>query len=144
MSQEKKTSMQQYLLSNDESFSAFLDKQDDLTIFQLGLKYISWEGKFLTLVNMSDYMAPIMFEKFLDFNIVYYLLSDYELSLEVARFLYDLDKKLFTDLYFEYVDVNEIKSDLIGTSKKERQKIIAEIHQWNFNDIHRMDLISVN
>ena len=144
MSQEKKISMQQYLLSNDESFSAFLNKQDDLTIFQLGLKYISWEGKFLTLVNMSDYMAPIMFEKFLDFNIVYYLLSDYELSLEVARFLYDLDKKLFTYLYFECVDVNEIRSDLIGTSKKERQNIIAEIHKWNFDDISRMDLISVN
>jgi hypothetical protein len=144
MFQEKKTSMNQYLLSNNESFGAFLDKQDDQTILQMGLKYISWEGKFLTLVNMADHMAPIMFEKFLDFNVVYYLLSDYELSLEVARFLYDLDKKLFTDLYFECVDVNELRSDLIGTSKKERQKIIAEIHQWNFNDVHRMDLITAN
>lgn len=144
MFQEKKISMHQYLLSNNESFGTFLDEQDDQTILQMGLKYISWEGKFLTLVNMADYMAPIMFEKFLDFNIVYYLLSDYELSLEVARFLYDLDKKLFTDLYFECVDVNEIRSDLIGTSKKERQNIIAEIHKWNFDDISRMDLISVN
>ena len=144
MSQEKKTSMQQYLLSNDESFGTFLDEQDDQTILQMGLKYISWEGKFLTLVNMADRMAPVMFEKYLDFNIVYYLLSDYELSLEVARFLYDLDKKLFADLYFECVDVNEIRSDLIGTSKKERQNIIAEIHKWNFDDISRMDLISVN
>lgn len=144
MFQEKKISMQQYLLSNNESFGTFLDEQDDQTILQMGLKYISWEGKFLTLVNMADYMAPIMFEKFLDFNIVYYLLSDYELSLEVARFLYDLDKKLFTDLYFECVDINEIRSDLIGTSKKERQNIIAEIHKWNFDDISRMDLISVN
>ena len=100
MFQEKKISMQQYLLSNNESFGTFLDEQDDQTILQMGLKYISWEGKFLTLVNMADRMAPIMFEKFLDFNIVYYLLSDYELSLEVDRFLYDLDKKLFTDLYF--------------------------------------------
>lgn len=144
MFQEKKISMQQYLLSNNESFGTFLDEQDDQTILQMGLKYISWEGKFLTLVNMAERMAPVMFEKFLDFNIVYYLLSDYELSLEVARFLYDLDKKLFTDLYFECVDVNEIRSDLIGTSKKERQNIIAEIHKWNFDDISRMDLISVN
>ena len=144
MFQEKKISMHQYLLSNNESFGTFLDEQDDQTILQMGLKYISWEGKFLTLVNMAERMAPVMFEKFLDFNIVYYLLSDYELSLEVARFLYDLDKKLFTDLYFECVDVNEIRSDLIGTSKKERQNIIAEIHKWNFDDISRMDLISVN
>jgi hypothetical protein len=144
MFQEKKISMHQYLLSNNESFGTFLDEQDDQTILQMGLKYISWEGKFLTLVNMAERMAPVMFEKFLDFNIVYYLLSDYELSLEVARFLYDLDKKLFTDLYFECVDVNEIRSDLIGTSKKERQNIIAEILKWNFDDISRMDLISVN
>ena len=144
MFQEKKISMHQYLLSNNESFGTFLDEQDDQTILQMGLKYISWEGKFLTLVNMADRMAPVMFEKFLDFNIVYYLLSDYELSLEVARFLYGLDKKLFADLYFECVDVNEIRSDLIGTSKKERQNIIAEIHKWNFDDISRMDLISVN
>jgi hypothetical protein len=136
--------MNQYLLTNNHSFIALLNKQDDKTIILLGLKYVSWEGKFLTLVNMDDFIAPILYKKFKAFNVAYYRLSEYELSLEVARFLFNLDKKLFTDLYFEYVEVDEVKSDLIVTSKKERQSIITEIHQWDFDDIIQMDVISAN
>jgi hypothetical protein len=144
MFQEKKIRMNQYLLTNNESFNAFLAKQDDKTILKLGMKYVSWEGKFLTLVNMDELIAPILYQQFEDFNVVYYSLNEFELSLEVARFLYHLDKKLFAEFYYNHVEVEEIKTDLIVTSKKERQNIIAEIYRWNFNDIVRMDVISAN
>ena len=133
-----------YLLTSNSAFEKLLNEQEPDVICYLGWKHISWEAMFLTLNYWDTDLANFLCEEFTDFNPEIHLLDANGLSLQVARYLYAMQKEDLRDLYHAFMETAAVAEDLLTLTRSERITVVAELWHWSINDVRRVDLISAN
>ena len=113
------------LITNDTSFKNFLFGQDEETIQTFGREYSDWVVMFMTLFFHDEQLAVYLQNKHEDFYLINNHLQDV-VSIEVARFLYSMDKEDLRELYFVFIAKEEIISDLMLLNRSERIDLIAK------------------
>jgi hypothetical protein len=131
------------LITNDTSFKNFLFGQDEETIQTFGRTYSDWVVMFMTLFFHDEQLAVYLQNKHEDFCLINNHLQDV-VSIEVARFLYSMDKEDLRELYFVFIAKEEIISDLMLLNRSERIDLIAKHLNWKVDDLKRIDLITAN
>lgn len=131
------------LITNDASFKNFLFGQDEETIQTFGGEYSDWVVMFMTLFFHDEQLAVYLQNEYEDFCLINNHLQDV-VSIEVARFLYSMDKEDLRELYFVFIAKEEIISDLMLLNRSERIDLIAKHLNWKVDDLKRIDLITAN
>jgi hypothetical protein len=99
---------------------------------------------FLTLNYWDTDLANFLCEEFTDFNPEIHLLDTNGLSLQVARYLYAMQKEDLRDLYHAFMETAAVAEDLLTLTRSERITLVAELWHWSISDVRRVDLISAN
>lgn len=135
--------MNSCLITNNDSFKSFLLDEEDDTIRTMGWEFSSWSVMFMTLLYHDENLAIYLEFEFEDFS-VQQSYNGQSTSLNVARFLYAMDKEDLRNLYYEFIDKDEVISDLMILNRKERIELIADRLDWKTDDVCRLDLILAN
>jgi hypothetical protein len=109
----------------------------------MGWEFSSWSVMFMTLLYHDENLAIYLEFEFEDFS-VQQSYNGQSTSLNVARFLYAMDKEDLRNLYYEFIDKDEVISDLMILNRKERIELIADRLDWKTDDVCRLDLILAN
>ena len=135
--------MNKQFFTNDEAFRALLEKQNELTLWDLGKLYVTQEQKRITLNDLTEDISHFLYNNNYDFDI------DPEMDEDFARaaavnFVANLNDDEVFRLYDHYIEPWTALEDLMELTEKERLPVIAYIMGWNMNDVGKLDTIHLN
>lgn len=132
-----------FLITNNTSFENFLKDQDEETIRTMGWEFCDRIVMFMTLFFRDEELAEYLERNDDNFQLTNHPLKD-AISIEVARYLYAMEKDDLKDLYYTFSTTEEIISDLMLLDSEERIDLIADRLDWDRDDLYRIDFISAN
>lgn len=135
--------MDLFLITNNTSFENFLNDQDEDTIRKMGWEFSDRVVMFMTLFFHDEKLAEYLEQEYNDFCVINHHLQD-AVSIEVARYLYAMNNDDLRDLYYYFVNKEDVISDLMLLNRSERIDLIADRLDWKADDVRRIDLISAN
>ena len=135
--------MNKQFFTSDEAFRALLEKQNELTLWDLGKLYVTQEQKRITLNDLTEDISHFLYNNNYDFDI------DPEMDEDFARaaavnFVANLDDDEVFRLYDHYIEPWTALEDLMELTEKERLPVVAYIMGWNMNDVGKLDTIHLN
>ena len=135
--------MDTFLLTNDSYFKNFLQGQKEETIRIMGWKFTSREVMFMTLFYHEEKLLEHLENEYDDFPISKNQCEEV-LTLELARYLYEMQNDEIRELYHTFIHKEELITDLMLLNRNERIGLLVELLDWNPFDLHRINLITAN
>ena len=140
---EKAISMIQNLYTNDTSFKGIVNSISIERLRQLVTKHLPWENMFISLVYIDLEIANYIFGEEEGFLLCRGL-DEHSISLKVARCLYTMDKNDMRLVYRQFADDDMVLTDMLALTREERAVVIADLWNWNLNDLRNVDVIIAN